>query len=92
LRKIQSLVVEIFSVLIPKYKLGCGLVQQAMLQRAAGYATCAAGYTKGAAGYATGAAGNATGAAGYATGAAGYALFSQIIMPLCGPSCKLRLF
>ena len=53
------------------------MVQQAMLQSAAGYATCAAGY--------------ATCAAGYATCAAGYDLFSQIIMPLCGPSCKLRL-
>ena len=52
-------------------------MQQAMLQSAAGYATCAAGY--------------ATCAAGYATCAAGYALFSQIIMLLRGPSCKLRL-
>jgi hypothetical protein len=30
-------------------------------------------------------------AAGYATSAAGYALFCQIIIPLCGPSCKLWL-
>ena len=50
--------------------------------------TGAAGYATGAAGYATSAAGYATGAAGYATGAAGYALFCQIIIPLCGPSCK----
>ena len=38
-----------------------------------------------------GAAGYATSAAGYATSAAGYAQFCQIIMPLRGPSCKLRL-
>ena len=45
----------------------------------------------GAAGYATGAAGYATGAEGYATGEAGYNTFCQINIPLCGPSCKLRL-
>ena len=45
----------------------------------------------GAAGYATDAAGYATSAAGYASSAAGYAQFCQIIIPLRGPSCKLRL-
>ena len=39
----------------------------------------------------TGAAGYAQNAAGYATDAAGYAQFCQIIIPLRGPSCKLRL-
>ena len=45
----------------------------------------------GAAGYAQNAAGYAQNAAGYATDAAGYAQFCQIIIPLRGPSCKLRL-
>ena len=67
-------------------------MQQAMLQSAAGYATCAAGYATCAAGYATCAAGYATCAAGYATCAAGYALFSQIIMPLCGPILQAEAF
>ena len=58
---------------------------------AAGYATGAAGYATSAAGYATSAAGYATSAAGYDTSVAGYAQFCQIIIPLRGPSCKLRL-
>ena len=52
----------------------------------------AAGYAQGAAGYAQDAAGYAQDAAGYAQNAAGYAQFCQIIIPLRGPSCKLRLF
>ena len=45
----------------------------------------------GAAGYAQNAAGYAQNAAGYARDAAGYAQFCWIIIPLHGPSCKLRL-
>ena len=44
-----------------------------------------------AAGYAQNAAGYAQNAAGYAQDAAGYAQFCRIIIPLRGPSCKLRL-